>query len=578
MRLRKQIQSTTVFCEKRSGSGAELAPRSVFCFLSPPLGAMAVQSLGLTNETASILPRELIWAIFDYLPLRPDLIRVSHVSQRWRELARTHSSFWRDVDLRDSGFGDCSYEYDLMTAQLRASEATCTGLDLRIDINREAEGWTEPSSEDDWEKSLAEDLIDQHPATPMKCLLDLSVLLKDNAHRIAQLRLKLSPMVLGSLIDAHFFDMPAPLLVELEVITHETRSWRRCPFDWSCICRAPKLRVLRLNVDLDAEAYDKSLSISHGNLEELTWEPIYDGDIQVPSVDVLLDLFPRLRFLNLPTHLRQQDFKDPAAASARIACFHRLGLPNQAFNLLDVARLTHVPHLYVHDSDLVAIHGAVSHFLQDAQSERDHKSLHSRQLYLQLWPWHVDSWLQPMMITDLSPNGRVRAFGIAPYTQLREVSAMQGISNMVTRLALPIREWEKFIEVLDGAPAVHELAILVSSSYDGVYFQEQPRIARSTKLRRVVLQASQKAHAPAETVDLFARDFASFIKRAIDPSMWRQMDLVIEGVNWIEDVGCEEFGTAKELLEPFFSNFEVEPDYPTSGRVPPSLNSTERAT
>jgi len=513
------------------------------------------------NDIATTLPGELACAIFDHLPLRPDLIRISHVSQRWRELARTHSSFWKCVDLRDNGFSRCSSEYSLMRAQLQASEAT--GLMIRIDINREDDYWTESDSKEDSD-SQGEESDEEGVTIPLKLLVDMAHLLKQNIHRIAQLRLNLSPMVLSHLNYINLFEMPAPLLEELEVVVREVVTGRRCSFDWSCIQRAPKLRVLRMQVDLAQKDNYKSLDYSHSCLEELQWKPVFDADIQLPPVEKLLDFFPRLRFLSLPEQLDRQDFNNPAAASARLAGFDWLGLPDEVLNLLDIARLTRVPHLYVYDPVPTAIHDIVSHFLHEERAQ-DHESS-MQPLHVQNWPWDSDAWRQPFIVTELSPPGRVRAIDIVRYTWLPNIPAMGAISNRVTRLAAPMKEWQELIEAFCGVPALIELTILVSSSNDRAHFQRQPGVVQSPHLKRIVLQAAQKTYAPPRPVELYPRDFAAFIERAINPDVRRGMDLIVEGINWVKDAEDDYLETLEEdpeileeLMAPFFSNFQPEP-------------------
>ncbi|KZW02283.1 hypothetical protein EXIGLDRAFT_760118 [Exidia glandulosa HHB12029] len=81
-------------------------------------------------DSTSVLPPELLHAIFDHLGFS-DVIRVSHVSQHWRVLARQHPTYWRRVVLHEAE--DCPLDYiavDRAIAQLSCSSASPIEVDI----------------------------------------------------------------------------------------------------------------------------------------------------------------------------------------------------------------------------------------------------------------------------------------------------------------------------------------------------------------------------------------------------------------------------------------------------------------
>lgn len=53
------------------------------------------------GDATAILPYELIHAVFDHVTLS-DVIRASHVSQRWRALAFQHPTYWHSVEVHEA--------------------------------------------------------------------------------------------------------------------------------------------------------------------------------------------------------------------------------------------------------------------------------------------------------------------------------------------------------------------------------------------------------------------------------------------------------------------------------------------
>lgn len=84
----------------------------------------------LIMDPTSALPPELLHAIFDHIGLG-DVIRASHVSQRWRVLACQHPTYWRRVVLHeDKNWPLGSAAIERAIAQLTRSSAS--PIDVRV--------------------------------------------------------------------------------------------------------------------------------------------------------------------------------------------------------------------------------------------------------------------------------------------------------------------------------------------------------------------------------------------------------------------------------------------------------------
>jgi len=475
------------------------------------------------------LPGELAAVILDYLDLRPTFIHVSHVSRRWRALAHSHPTFWRNIVLKEPTDSRQAL-YSLAEAQLRSS--TVAGVLVQVDIRH---GWSFRQDSDHDDSDDSDEAGKIRRGISMGILIDFCSALVQHLPRISSLVVHAVQTVLTSFDDHRLFNTPAPLLERLELSAQSGGSNDvELVFPWAYLALMPLLRVLRLQC-IDANPTPGELvspPLPHTSLEELLWRlPAHSGATSELDLEELLRQFPNLQTLELFPVPDSADNMDPVVNS-RLTFFRCIALPGSLLQRMGVVpRLARVQRLQVTDPSMSTIQDILEHFL-DSGSESSPPSLE-----IDLGSAGSDGFTncQPLSFAELIPDGRRRDLDIVRYTWMPNVPAMESIAHRVTRLAVSILDGPEMLSALQNTPALQEFAVRLS--HEDELLAIYP-VIQCPQLVRVVLQSGQITYRSrqVERVEVSAASVADFVARVFHSSLHGKLELHLDLVVWSSPV------------------------------------------
>lgn len=494
-------------------------------------------------DFSSLLADELVIGIMDELELQPDLIRVSHVSQRWRSLVYVHPAFWRTIKINDAPI-DAQYaspKWDLACAQLLAS--TGAGIVVKFDIRR-GQG-----------ECVRRDALDQENSNDKPCgqqVQTLAATLALSMLRVIALEVATPYQVAKLLEQGGVFAGSWSLLERLKVdITDDEGSNGDClSFDWAILRRLPKLRTLRL---IHVHIQTLGRMPSHAVLEEFAWLPHPNANpfMRLPRLDQFAQQFPQLRSLELFGHSREFEVGDPSIALRRLAEFEYLRLSEGELRNLGADGLERVTSIHVLGASTPTFEALLQHFRFDGRK----RVLEPPGLHFDLWPIEKVRMIQPMVVSELIPGGRARIFDFVnfhAYTWMPNVSSVATFANRVTKLSIPGMDWDQFIEALCNAEALTELVVRFTDDVDAIMnLRPHSRPACCRHLRSFTLQAVQKPYTGSAAVMVSSPLLRDFVRTNIDPEAHGKMRLVCDMVELVDK------DIPPTLLQPYFTSIEV---------------------
>jgi len=468
------------------------------------------------------LPDELILKTLDHLELRPSLIRVSHVSQRWRALAISHPTFWKSITVCNTGGEEPKLSaYSLALAQLQSSQNP--GIEVRLDVRPGQQTWDDP-----WATGCLDDEL------PKKgdLLLDLCLTIVQHLPRISSLCLAATHRVLTLMSDHSMFINLSPYLEQLELsVSPHDEGDPPFIFHWSSVKLMPRLRSLCLRridtVSISDSEFGLPLPYSYEGLQELVWRRSSSHTaIRGPVVDELLQRFPSLHTLQL-LKVPRDLIPAPERLMARLAALRNLALSDGFMRLLDIARLSQVPRLRVRGASLSTIDKILEHFLNDqpptSKGNETSTSAPSLEIDLRSSGHGWDGC--PLSFMELVPGGRRRDFEIVASTWMPHVPAMPKIAQRVTKLSVRINDWLELFEALDGAPALEELVVRLRNVGELGY--NSPMV-RCPKLVSFVLQNGWEEAQPFPLV-VRADELTALVERTFAPELIGQFKAEMSG-------------------------------------------------
>jgi len=360
-------------------------------------------------------------------------------------------------------------------------------------------------------------------------LLDFMTLLVSEINRISSITITATGSAYQLIHQSGLFRTIAPSLEKLELDIYHTEEHRSLSIvNLSFLDHfAPELRVLHLHYACVWGPEFTAGFHSHQRLKELVWR--ISSKVEPPRLDNIFAQFPSLH--NLELYMAWVSNYEPGpsiqAFHARLATFSRLVLSDVIIRHLHSRQLEQVPFIAVHIPSFQTTIILLEHFSRDTASSLP-------ELHLDLWSNEVPDEPQRMEISELCPNGRVRAFDFM-LKRYPSPSQMAILSSRVTRLSIPVNQWKDIMLRLNNGPAVQELVLRFSHQQDINSINAGSEIPSMlcTELRQVTLQAAKRAHELGTIeIQLDAEVVLAFMKRVTDESVHGRMQLKLEGVRW----------------------------------------------
>ncbi|KZW02284.1 hypothetical protein EXIGLDRAFT_829476 [Exidia glandulosa HHB12029] len=345
-------------------------------------------------DSTSALPPELLYAIFDHIGLW-DIIRASHVSQRWRVLACHHPTYWRRVVLReDKHFYFVPATIDRAIAQLTRSSAS------PIDV------------------SVVRHFIE--PAARAQAQFnDLHRVLVENFHRIGALVLH----VLGTECDV-----------------------------------GPTYSTILQQVSatgLSSQIHLRHLTLTNVQLPEAT--TLFEGvvsfrymasdGLDVMAVNRLIAMFPVLEELDL-TGVELDASTIPVGIESWISHIRYLRLyAPRSRDFLALPSIARIPHVCVANPTVSDATSIVSHICK-VQVDVE----------LGLTYIKESRFCQPLTLVT-RPTGLTRALEFMDSVSLPDVQNLASLSASISNLSIPIDDWEEAIGALPHLVSLRSLTL-----------------------------------------------------------------------------------------------------------------------